>query len=311
MEFDFAEISAPFRMQPGLSKMAPGARHTRLLVPGSPLFHEKLAVQRNHPEQALLQVAQFDARPALRALALQLATEWPDACTQSHDTLHVHDVGLRLNLESLDVKATAPSEISDCVLALPHAQRPWAALSLFLQDDLAVLDGDSTRLKLLAVCVPSHWVPEDKIGLPLAAVHGPVADNTLLLQASQSLARLVTAGGPVRWQRFVWTLQPNAQYDGHPQRAAPRHWPNDLSTLGDHLWLRAEHQTFIVVPAAQQAVFTIRVELESLGTAIQTDEQAQRLHAALSTMSDAVVAYRSFGHIKPVVLAWLAQHMAG
>jgi len=312
MEFDFSEITAPFRMQPGLSKMLPGARHTRLLVPGSPQFHEKLAVLRHHPDQALLQVAQFDARAALSALATQLAVEWPDACTLSHDTLHLHGAGLRLHLQSLDVDSAAPGlsgEISDCVLALPHGQRAWAALSLFLQDDLAVLDGKSTQLKLLAVCVPSHWAPQDKIGLPLAAVHAPVADNSLLLQASQSLSKLVTSSGPARWQRFVWTLQPNGQYDGHPQRAAPRHWPDDVSTLGNHLWLRVEHQTFIVAPGASQAVFTIRVMLEPLGTLIQTEEQAQQLHAAISTMSGAVVAYRSFGHIKPVVLAWLAQRM--
>ncbi len=140
-------------------------------------------------------------------------------------------------------------------------------------------------------------------------MHAPVADNSFLLQASQSLSKLVTSSDPARWQRFVWTLQPNGQYDGHPQRAAPRHWPDDVSTLGNHLWLRVEHQTFIVAPGASQAVFTIRVMLEPLGTLIQTEEQAQQLHAAISTMSGAVVAYRSFGHIKPVVLAWLAQRM--
>jgi hypothetical protein len=43
MEFDSSEIAAPFRMQPGLSRMAPDSRRTRLLVPGSPLFNEKLA----------------------------------------------------------------------------------------------------------------------------------------------------------------------------------------------------------------------------------------------------------------------------
>lgn len=314
MEFDLSEITAPFRMQPGLSKMAAGARHTRLLVPGCPLFDEKLAVLRHHPDQALLQAAQFDARPALRALAARLAVEWPDACTLNHGTLHLHGAGLLLNLQSLDVETATPGvsgEVSDCVLALPYTQRAWAALALFLQDDLAVLDGASTQLKVLAVCVPSHWSPEDKIGLPLAAMHAPVADNALLLQASQSLVRLVTAPGPARWQRFVWTLQPNAQYDGHPQRAAPRHWPDDVRTLGDHLWLRAEHQTFIVAPDVCQAVFTIRVMLEPLGTVVQTREQAQRLHAAISTMSDAVVAYRSFGHIKPVVLEWLARRMQG
>lgn len=85
MEFDLFEITAPFRMQPGLSKMAPDARHTRLLEPDSTLFHEKLSVLCTHLDQALLQVAQFDTRPALHVLAQQLAVEWPQACTFADD----------------------------------------------------------------------------------------------------------------------------------------------------------------------------------------------------------------------------------
>lgn len=163
MEFDLSEITAPFRMQPGLSKMAPDARHTRLLEPDSTLFHEKLSVLCTHPDQALLQVAQFDTRPALHVLAQQLAVEWPQACTFADDILNLPTLGLQLNLQSLDVQVTAQCVVSDCVHALSHPQRVWAALSLFLQDDLAVLDGTSTQLKMLAVCVPSHWSPEEKL----------------------------------------------------------------------------------------------------------------------------------------------------
>ena len=311
MEFDLSEITAPFRMQPGLSKMAPDARHTRLLEPDSSLFHEKLSVLCTHPDQALLQVAQFDTRPALHVLAQQLAVEWPQACTFADDILNLPTLGLQLNLQSLDVQVTAQCVVSDCVHALSHPQRVWAALSLFLQDDLAVLDGTSTQLKMLAVCVPSHWSPEEKIGLPLAAVHAPVADNALLLQASQSLAKLVTSPGPARWQRFVWTLQPSGQYDGHPKRALPRHWPDQAEALGEQLWLRVEHQSFIVASACQQAVFTIRVMLEPLGTLITDQAQAARLHAAVSSMSDSVVAYRSLGGIRPLVLHWLERRMQG
>src|SRR3954466_7094129 len=33
------------------------------------------------------------------------------------------------------------------------------------EQDFAVLDGDTGTLKWLCVCAPSHWAPEDKIGL--------------------------------------------------------------------------------------------------------------------------------------------------
>jgi hypothetical protein len=143
-------------------------------------------------------------------------------------------------------------------------------------------------------------------------VHAPVADNALLVQASQSLARLVTTPGPDRWQRVVWTLQPGTQFDGHPKRAAPRHWPSQIESLGEQILLRVEHQSFIAVPSVQQAIFTIRVMLEPLGTLIAGPKQAEhaaRLHAALASMSDAVVAYRDLGGIRPLVLQWLVQRM--
>lgn len=316
MEFDLGQIAVPFRMQPGLSKMSRDARHTRLLESGSKLYREKLSVLRGHHDQALVQAVGFDARASQLALAQCLAIEWPEACSLADGSLHLHEAGLKLHFQTNEMHPVAKDESNEaraCVLAMPAHLRIWAALALFIQDDVAVLDGGSTRVKAMAVCAPSHWAPEEKVDLPLASVHAPVADNVLLLQASQSLSRLVTADGSDRWQRFVWTLQPSAQYDGHPKRAAPRMWPRDLATLGEHLWLRVEHQTFIAVPSAQQAVFTIRVMLEPLGTLIvgsPRSENALRLHNAIASMSESVVAYRGLSDIRPVVLKWLERFKA-
>ena len=312
MEFDFSEITVPFRMQPGLSRMPENARHTRLLDPHSPLFREKLQVLSLHVEQALLQLEDFDPRSALLALAQCLAFEWPEACSLSESILHLHSCGLRLDLQTLEVsiKETQDSPVQACVMQLAPHYRIWAAFSLFLQEDLAILDGHSTQLKSLAVCIPSHWAPEEKIGLALAAVHAPVADNTLLLKASESLSRLVTSSQKTRWQRFVWTLQPSCQYDGHPKRSPPRNWPKQVKMLGEQLWMRVEHQSFIAVPLVQQAVFTIRVMLGSLESLITDEAKAARLHAAISSMSDAVIAYRGLGLIRPLVLEWLKERMS-
>ena len=51
--------------------------------------------------------------------------------------------------------------------------------------------------------------------------------------------------------------------------------------------------------------------LEPLGTLITGQAQAARLHAAVSSMSDSVVAYRSLGGIRPLVLHWLEKRMQG
>jgi dimethylamine monooxygenase subunit A len=311
MEFELANIiNAPFRMQPGLSRMPPGAKHTRLLAANPALAAEKLQILQTDADRALLICPGFDATPAFSTAAQCVAAEWPAACRFDGSQLALLDLGLTVNTASLHAIASTTNpawpQAQACILSLPAHQQAWAALSLLIQDDLAVLDGKTTVLKALAVCVPSHWAPEEKLGLPFAAVHAPVADNALLVNAAQSLSRLVTSAGPDRWQRFVWTLQPSPMHDGHPKRAPARDWPFEAKSLGERLWLRVEHQTFIVVPTAQQAVFTIRVMLEPLGVAIKSVEDAQNLHAAISSMSDTVIAYRSLQSVKPHLLQWLA-----
>ena len=84
MPFDFdAAVSAPFRMQSGLRRIAPGsAQLTPNIAPerGTAVhLREKLAVFQAYPSQALLALDGFDATPALNALAQQAAREQPQA----------------------------------------------------------------------------------------------------------------------------------------------------------------------------------------------------------------------------------------
>lgn len=178
---------------------------------------------------------------------------------------------------------------------------------LAYEQDFAVLDGDTGTLQWLCVCVPSHWAPEDKIGLDFAAVHAPVADNKLLVASSAPLVKLATSGEC--WERFVWTVSPSGRYDQHPRRHAREPWPVQLQ--GDEFaarcWLRAERQTFFPVPGTNQAVFTIRVMLQPLLEAVAPAGAARKLHDALATMSDAVLAYKGLAQARDPLVAWLAQ----
>ncbi|HVE51856.1 MAG TPA: heme-dependent oxidative N-demethylase subunit alpha family protein, partial [Ramlibacter sp.] len=179
-------------------------------------------------------------------------------------------------------------------------------VELAFEEDFAVLDGAAGTLPWLCVCVPSHWAPEEKLGLPFAAVHAPVADNQLLLAAGTHLVQLVTAGE--RFERFVWTLTPSGRHDQHPRRQPRTPWPADAdpSAFAAQCFLRAERQTFFPVPAAPgQAVFTIRVMLRPLAQAIATREDAQRLQDALASMSEAVLAYKNLAPARDRLLAWL------
>ncbi len=265
--FDFGQIAVPFRMRPGLARLADGTPQVTPLRAGSALEAEKRAV--------------FEA-----GLSRQVAAGFD------------------------------PSDAIENIAA--HARINWAAgrfdskkpLETQFQEDFAVLDGASGRLVWLCVCTPSHWAPEQKIGLDFAAVHAPVADNAALIAASRQLVQLVTGGGC--WERFVWTISPSGRYDQHPHRHARSDWPDesDPARFAERCFLRVERQTFFPVEGAvRQAVFTIRVMLRALPLAVDTLEKAARLHDSLASMSGAVASYKGLASARPVLLGWLQTRM--
>lgn len=179
-------------------------------------------------------------------------------------------------------------------------------LELAFEEDFAVLDGVSGTLPWLCVCVPSHWAPEEKLGLDFAAVHGPVADNAALVAASRHLVGLATSGDC--WERFVWTLSPSGRYDQHPGRHARAPWPTDTDdeAFARQCWLRAERQAFFPVGrGTSQAVFSIRVMLQPLTGAVQKPEDAGRLRDSLASMSTAVLEYKNLAAAREPLLRWL------
>jgi hypothetical protein len=180
-------------------------------------------------------------------------------------------------------------------------------VELAFEEDFAVLEGAGGTLPWLCVCVPSHWAPEEKLGLPFARVHAPVADNAMLLAAGRQLVQLVTSGE--RFERFVWTVTPSGRYDQHPHRRARLPWPEtgEPDAFARQCFLRVERQTFFPLDEVPgQAVFTIRVMLQPLVEAVASGEHRQRLHEALASMSEAVLAYKNLAPARERLLAWLA-----
>lgn len=180
-------------------------------------------------------------------------------------------------------------------------------LALLIEEDLAVLDGSSGTLPWLAVCTPSHWAPEDKLGLHWSAVHAPVADNAALMAAQHQLIALSTNGQC--WQRSVYTLASSPRYDQHPRRAPRQPWPEGYSgqALAERCWLRVERQGFFPVQDRPgQAVFSIRVQLERLDRSAGEPERATALHEWLASMSSAVADYKGLAPARERLLAYLA-----
>jgi len=202
-----------------------------------------------------------------------------------------------------------PGPALDAIAA--RSPQPWrdahAPLELAFEEDFAVLDGATGTLPWLCVCVPSHWAPEDKLGLGFAALHGPVADNAALVAASQHLVALATSGDC--WERSVWTVSPSARHDQHPRRHPRTPWPQAPSPeeFAHQCWLRFERQSFFPVGrGTRQAVFAIHLGLQPLTQAVQTPEQARQMHDSLASMSQAVLDYKNLAAAREPLLRWLA-----
>ncbi len=256
-DFNFDAIPVPFRMQPGLQRLASPLPLTPL-APNSALWREKQAVVQAGASRHA--VPGFDAEPALAAIA-----------------------------------------------AL-GAWNPAVPLELAFEEDFAVLDGDTGALPWLCVCTPSHWAPEDKLGLDFAAVHAPVADAALILSAAGQWVRLVTDGGC--WTRQVWSITPCGRFDQHPRRQPRTPWPAeaDPANFASACWLRVERQAFFPVgQGLRQAVFSIRVLRLPLVAAVDSAAKARRLHDSLASMSTAVLDYKGLAPARERLLHWLTR----
>jgi hypothetical protein len=311
--FDFAAaVQAPFRMQPGLRRLAAGAVQLHANRPGSRHLLEKLRALSSVRPTALQCQAGFDPVPGLNALALQAAAEHSDAFRWDGRTAHAPWLGWSVHDGTLaPCGETGPPlpEVGNCLARLAPEWRLAGLLALAFAEDFAQIDARTAQIPWLAVALPSHWAPEQKVGLHFAQVHAPVADNALLLSAADALARLV--GGPARWERFVWTLTPRATLNAHPALRPVIRWQGaDADGIAAQAWWRTERQTFIPAPSAGLAVFTILVDCQPLAAAIDSPEKARRLHDALASMSPSVLRYRHLDGVRDPLLRWLVRRAA-
>ena len=311
MAFDFSAVSAPFRMQPGLRRLAPDATQLTPLRDGDRVLLEKLQVLSVHASQALVCMPGFDAAPAQAALCRHGAAEHPAAFSWDGTTAAAHHLGWAVAHDTLLPLAGARPEIGRCLSELPGGWRIAGLLALAFAEDFAIVDADSGCVPWMAVCLPSRWAPQAKVGRHFSVIHAPVADNAVLLAAGGHLLRLVTAPG--RWERFVWTITPHAGLDSHPGRVAHAAWsnaasPTELAALAH--W-RTERQTFIPLPESRQAVFTIHVDVQPLEQALADSAQAAQVRDALASMSPAVLAYRGLTPARDRLLAWLNAQASG
>jgi hypothetical protein len=116
----------------------------------------------------------------------------------------------------------------------------------------------------------------------------------------------------------VWLLTPGSDLPQHPLTRR-RRWDDALQQaeardqpLLEQVFFRIERQTTLPLPACRRGVFFIRVMVAPLiDTLRAAPGRASELHAALASMSDAVVAYRGMAGVRERLLGELATCLPG
>jgi dimethylamine monooxygenase subunit A len=182
---------------------------------------------------------------------------------------------------------------------VPTDLHPLDAAGRLVQEDLClmVLRDDAPHLDAASLCFPSYWRLADKLGRPMAAVHGPVAHYSEELSAKVDLflQRL-------RPERPVWRR--NWSIHDDPTYFLPDPTPPYQGDPPDGLHLRSERQTLRRLTTADVVLFTIRTQQVPLATLDERPDVAHRLAGAIGSWSPELAAYKGT-HGALAAQAWL------
>lgn len=180
------------------------------------------------------------------------------------------------------------------------------ALGATLEPDVLLLSADETgafRLRGGALCFPTGWALEEKIGHTMDFIHGvvPGLNAALASPIHQFLSRLKPG---VAFYRDNWGIAATDELNLHPARALP---PPALPVRLDQLWLRVEHQALLALPRTGGVVFGLRIALHRLDQVKADADIARSLANALTSMRPELAAYKRLDAVR----AELAKELTG
>lgn len=177
-------------------------------------------------------------------------------------------------------------------------------LGAAVEPDFLLLSPDASgafRLRGGALCFPTGWALEEKLGQTLDFIHGVVPGlNSALASPIQQFLNRLKPG--VAFHRDNWGLTASDELNLHPARGVPA---PDLPTSPERLWLRVEHQVLVALPESGGIVFGLRIALHRLDTLVGDGVAAAGLRRALTSMSPEMAAYKRLDRVRQVVVSWL------
>lgn len=167
------------------------------------------------------------------------------------------------------IQLTPEAQAPGCeVAAMLGQQGALREAALACHEDLCLLtkrEGEDVyRLIGAAVAWPSDWHPADKIGLPLRALHAPIAGYEKQLASGVDRFMETLRAGQI-YGRCNWFIAATGERrwlpDQPPHEAFAHVTPDNA---GDTLFVRSERQTLRRLPQTGAILFTIGIYVEPL-----------------------------------------------
>jgi hypothetical protein len=249
---------------------------------------QELLHERHRDVFAALPVSDAARAETLDAVVTNLVANVPQWFVREGNALHNALTG---EIWDLDAPSCDPLELA----------------GRLVQEDLCIIQqGDGGPIFTAAVlCFPSRWRLHEKIGKPLAAVHGPVPHYAEKLAAPVDRFMARVKHGHIA-SRLNWSVldspamfQPGGKWRQQPDSAIT---PDNA---GERLYLRVERQTLRRLPQSGAILFGIRVHSYQMARVITTRADAARLAEAVRALPDTTAHYKSLKVYGAALLGWL------
>jgi hypothetical protein len=247
-------------------------------------------------------------------LAEFFANPDPSVLAERRDWLSRHPDRFAGAMPGGDEAVAELSELSSKWPGISAPQRTQGQSSLAIVTELGgVLGSDFMlmtrdeagvfRLRAGAVCFPSMWALEEKMGKTLEDIHGHVPGLNPAIGGAigQFLGRLKPEAP---YERANWGLAATAEFNLHPSLGRPRLVsPIDVSRT----WLRVEDQIFAALPVSGAILFGIRIRLVPLSGIAGDPRLSEGLRRALATMSESLASYKGLAGVRTEVVGALSR----
>ncbi len=227
----------------------------------------------------------------LSVIAALLPRRYPGWFTRDSAVLHNHLTG-----EAWDLTASAHD--------------PLELAGRLVQEDLCLIDtaGPDPVLCAAILCAPTRWRLREKIGQPLAAVHGPVPIYAERL--ARPVDRFMNALQPGRLtERVNWSvIDDGALFQLHGKHRTTVNSAVTPENAPQTLFLRVERQTLMRLPRSGSVLFAIHVHSYPLARVLAVPGAAAALAAAVRGLPGEFSAYKSIPTIEAALLACLESY---